>query len=80
MAGALHTLRGPIIRSPTEGPNGRVRMAAWGHFGTPLTEIVAPQGAPPKAPLAGFAWRPRATRGSWPRTSSTEGASGSLLH
>ena len=35
-----HTLRGPI-GSSTEGPCGRVRMAASGHVGTPLTRFVA---------------------------------------
>eukprot|EP00959_Pyramimonas_sp_CCMP1952_P336230 7040603-Pyramimonas_sp.AAC.1 len=34
-------------------------MAASGHFGTPLTRFVASEGAPPKSPVAGFAWRPR---------------------
>ena len=36
-----HEDRGPI-GSATEGASGRVRMAASGHFGTPLTRIVAP--------------------------------------
>eukprot|EP00959_Pyramimonas_sp_CCMP1952_P096809 2023342-Pyramimonas_sp.AAC.1 len=30
------------------------------HFGAPLTRFVAESGAPPKAPMAAFAWRPRA--------------------
>eukprot|EP00959_Pyramimonas_sp_CCMP1952_P324045 6781952-Pyramimonas_sp.AAC.1 len=57
--------------SSTECASGSIRMAASGHVGTPLTKIVATSGAPPNAPLAGFAWRPPAisahpSRGSWP--------------
>eukprot|EP00959_Pyramimonas_sp_CCMP1952_P308425 6454619-Pyramimonas_sp.AAC.1 len=51
-----HTLRGPI-GSSIESPSGRVRIAAPPHPGTPLRRFVAPDGAPPKAPVAGFAWR-----------------------
>eukprot|EP00959_Pyramimonas_sp_CCMP1952_P281243 5879223-Pyramimonas_sp.AAC.1 len=52
-------------------------MAASDKFGAPLTRIDAPQGAPPKAPVAGFAWRPLASSvhpplGSWPDWSFTE--------
>eukprot|EP00959_Pyramimonas_sp_CCMP1952_P122513 2561381-Pyramimonas_sp.AAC.1 len=54
-----HMDRGPM-GNPTEGASGRVRMAASGHVGTPLRRIVVPSGATPKAPAAGFAWRPRA--------------------
>eukprot|EP00959_Pyramimonas_sp_CCMP1952_P435173 9112373-Pyramimonas_sp.AAC.1 len=57
-------------------------MAASGHFGTPLTRIVAPYGASPRAPAAGFARRPRPFRHtpyedrSWPHRELHEGSSG----
>eukprot|EP00959_Pyramimonas_sp_CCMP1952_P175897 3675584-Pyramimonas_sp.AAC.1 len=46
-------------------------MAAPGHYGTPLTRIVAPEGAPPKVPMAELAWWPRPilahrSHASWP--------------
>eukprot|EP00959_Pyramimonas_sp_CCMP1952_P145347 3042994-Pyramimonas_sp.AAC.1 len=47
-------------RSSNEGASGRVRMAASGYFGTPITRIVAPQRTLPNTPVAGFVWRPRA--------------------
>ena len=65
-----HEDRGPI-GSSTEGPSGKVRMAAPPHFGTPLTRVVAPQRAPPKAPMPKSAWRRRinpahTSHVSWP--------------
>ena len=75
-----HTFRGPI-RSSTEGFSGRVRMRDRAHFDAPVILFVAPQGAPPKAPVAGFAcmtrpfWHtPHTFRG--PIGSSTQGPSG----
>eukprot|EP00959_Pyramimonas_sp_CCMP1952_P140391 2937839-Pyramimonas_sp.AAC.1 len=47
------------IGSFTEGPSGRVRMRPLrppqAHLGTPSTRVVAPEGAPPKAPAAASA-------------------------
>eukprot|EP00959_Pyramimonas_sp_CCMP1952_P153927 3220401-Pyramimonas_sp.AAC.1 len=39
----------------TEDPSGCMCMPPRLNFGTPLTRFVAPQGAPPKAPVAAFA-------------------------
>eukprot|EP00959_Pyramimonas_sp_CCMP1952_P269157 5627510-Pyramimonas_sp.AAC.1 len=38
-------------------------MAASGNFGTPLARFVVSYGAPPKAPVAAFAWRLRPISG-----------------
>merc|ERR1712091_825586 len=49
-----HTFRRPT-GSSTEGSSGCVRMRYHPHFGPPLTRFVAPQGAPPRAPVGAFA-------------------------
>ena len=54
MSAHLHVLRGPM-GSSTKGPSGRGRMAQPRNFGTPHTRFVAPQGAPPAAPVAAVA-------------------------
>eukprot|EP00959_Pyramimonas_sp_CCMP1952_P326352 6831413-Pyramimonas_sp.AAC.1 len=38
--------------SPVEGPSGSARMQFHPHFGVHLTRFVAPEEAPPKAPVA----------------------------
>eukprot|EP00959_Pyramimonas_sp_CCMP1952_P100569 2104045-Pyramimonas_sp.AAC.1 len=48
-----HTVCGPT-GSSSEGHSGTGRMRGLPptYFGTPLRRFVAPQGAPPKAPMA----------------------------
>ena len=53
------TLRGPVGNS-TEGSCGRVSHASPSKSGAPLARFAAPQRAPPKAPVAGFACAPQA--------------------
>eukprot|EP00959_Pyramimonas_sp_CCMP1952_P334629 7007601-Pyramimonas_sp.AAC.1 len=48
----FNTFRAPPGCS-IEGASGRFRMQFHLHFSTPLTRVVAPLIAPPKAPVAG---------------------------